>query len=315
MSTYKISRIIQSAIWLSETCEVDGIRFEPVVPLESDQLLVSETIRADSYRDASSQFDRHLLTVVDAITVVMGAALAPLGGSTLIEKTRSKYIYLHAVIRRASGHLTLIPSHHGELIGESSTATGRLIAHAPLRHAAHYLRQAAVAENVRTSTFQTLQAAEALCGRGGRTDYSALKAAIGEEAYQFFYVKDPLLGEKRRAALAHGRLIEEEGLVRVTSKLQERLLEALRKDVGGGGFPALSPVHGFATFEATGRFLEPLSELPPYRRSLTPLAATTSTRVRSSLDRRPTLPTACASLVTTATSLGRLELPEEAAHA
>jgi hypothetical protein len=109
LSTYTITRLIRAALRLGDACEVDGIRLEPIVPFISDQALVSETIRATSYREASNLFDRHLLPAVDAMTVVTGAALVPLGGSTLIEKSRSKYVYLHAVQRGLSPHLTLDP--------------------------------------------------------------------------------------------------------------------------------------------------------------------------------------------------------------
>jgi hypothetical protein len=263
MSTYKITRIIRAAIHLGEACEVDGVRFEPVVPFQSDQILVSEEIQSDSYLNASSLFDTHLLPVVDATTVVTGAAFAPGGGSTLIEKARSKYVYLHAVRRRSSAHLTVVPTHHTDLIARSSLAARHLATHSQSRHAAYYLRQSALAENLLTSTFHALQAAEALSGGVGRTNQTTLKAVMGDAAYTFFYIQDPLLGEKRRNALAHGRLIEEAGLGEVTKKLQERLLERVRQNVGGSpGFPALAPVRGFVTFEPIGLFLEPLGELP-----------------------------------------------------
>jgi hypothetical protein len=108
MSTYEVTRHIRSVVNLGEACEIHGIRFQPVVPFQSEHgVLVSEGIQGDSFRQASDQFDRHLLPVVDALTMVTGAALSPLGGSTLIRKTRSKYIYVHAVGRRRAAHLTL----------------------------------------------------------------------------------------------------------------------------------------------------------------------------------------------------------------
>jgi hypothetical protein len=92
MSTYEVTRHIRSVVNLGEACEIHGIRFQPVVPFQSEHgVLVSEGIQGDSFRQASDQFDRHLLPMVDALTMVTGAALSPLGGSTLIRKTRSKY--------------------------------------------------------------------------------------------------------------------------------------------------------------------------------------------------------------------------------
>lgn len=108
MSTYEVTRHIRSVVNLGEACDIHGIRFQPVVPFQSEHgVLVSEGIQGDSFRQASDQFDRHLLPMVDALTMVTGAALSPLRGSTLIRKTRSKYIYVHAVRRRRAAHLTL----------------------------------------------------------------------------------------------------------------------------------------------------------------------------------------------------------------
>jgi hypothetical protein len=226
LSTYTITRLIRVALRLRDACEVDGIRLEPIVPFISDQALVSETIRATSYREASNLFDRHLLPAVDAMTVVTGAALVPLGGSTLIEKSRSKYVYLHAVQRGPSPHLTLDPRVHEDVISRSTVAARHLAAHAAERHAAYFLRQAALAENLLTSAFHTLQAAEALSERAGRrTDYVRLRGVMGDVLYRFFYETDPTLGDNRRNALAHGRLIPEEELTKVTIELQERLLD------------------------------------------------------------------------------------------
>jgi hypothetical protein len=263
MSAYKITRLIRSAIWLGEACEVDGLRFERVEPFMSDRLLVSETVRADSYRDASTLFDGHLLPVVDAMTVVTGAAINPGGGSTLIEKVRSKYVYLHAVGRRPSAHLTVVPTYHTDLIERSAKAAAHFMAHASSRHAAYYLRQAALAKNLLTSTFHTLQAAEALGGRSGRmTNRDGLRRVMGNAQYRFFYEPDAVLGENRRNALAHGRLIEEEGLTRMTGELQERLLGSVRDDLGGKAEPSFTPIRGFITFEPIGLFLERVSKLP-----------------------------------------------------
>lgn len=263
MSRYTVTRLIQSALHLGTECEIDGIRFEPVEPFRSDDVLVSDDVRAGSYRDASKLFDAHLLPVVDAVTVVTGAALLPLGGSTLIEKARSKYVYLHAVQRRRSAAMTLIPGHDRGLIERSAQAAVRLAAHPGTRHAAYYLRQAALAQNVLTSPFHTLQAAEALAGRrGSRTDHVRLKAVMGEDDFRFFYTKDPVIGENRRNALAHGRLIDETGLVRRIAELQDRLLGEVRSNVRGKGPLAFSPVRGFRTFEPFVLFLEPLSALP-----------------------------------------------------
>jgi hypothetical protein len=80
-----------------------------------------------------------------------------------------------------SAHLTLDPRFHEDFISRSTAAARHLAAHAPERHAAYFLRQAALAENVLTSAFHTLQAAEALSGRARRrTDYVRLKRSMGE---------------------------------------------------------------------------------------------------------------------------------------
>jgi hypothetical protein len=106
--------------------------------------------------------------------------------------------------------------------------------------------------------------------RGSRTDRDRLRAVIGEDNFRFFYTKDPVIGESRRNALAHGRLIDETGLVRRIAELQDRLLGEVRNNVGGTGPLAFSPVRGFRTFEPFAMFLEPLSALP----SLPSLTAT-----------------------------------------
>jgi len=262
MPSYEVTRVIRSAVRLAEGCEIDGIRFHPVVPFVSEQMLVSETIEADSYRDASKLFDQHLLPVVDAVTVMTGTALAPLGGSTLIQKRRSKYVYLHAVRRRPAAHLTVVPAFHGKLLDRSARAAARLVKDPQRRYAAYYLRQAALAENVVTATFHALQAAEASVTVGRTTDRRRLRNLIGDELHHYFYTRDSVLGDNRRNALAHGRLIDEEGLRERTTKLQERLLEDLRDYLGGTEALTFSPVRGFVTFEPLGLFLEPIDQLP-----------------------------------------------------
>jgi hypothetical protein len=262
MSTYKITRLIRSAVRLTEPCEINGILFDPGIPFRSEYVRVSETLSAASYRDASKLFDRHLLPVVDAVTVVTGAALAPLGGSTLIQKRRSKYVYLHAVGRGPAGYVTLAPSHHTDMIKRLAKAATHLVAHPQPRYAAYYLRQAALAEHVVTGTFHTLQAAEALSVKGRKTSRTRLRDLMGDELFGYFYERDPLLGETRRNALAHGRLIDEQGLQPVTTKLQERLLREVRGYYEDSVTPALSPIHGFVLFEPVGLFLEPIGALP-----------------------------------------------------
>jgi hypothetical protein len=262
MSRYEVSRVIRSGIRLGEEIEIGGIRFRPVTPFRSDDVVVSETIEADAFRDASKLFDQHLLPLVDAVTVMTGAPLAPLGASTLIRKMRSKYVYLHAVERRPGGHMTVHPSFHKELLDRSANAAAQL-SHAPnLRSAAYYLRRAALAESVLTATFQALQAAEALSTVGRTTNRSHLRTLMGDELYGYFYTRDPVLRDNRRNALAHGRLVDEEGLSKRTTELQERLLGDLRNSLGGTDTRAFRPVHGFVVFEPHILFLEPIDPLP-----------------------------------------------------
>jgi hypothetical protein len=262
MSRYEVSRLIRSAISLGEETEIDGIRFHPVAPFRSGQVVVSETIEADAYRDASKLFDQHLLPVVDAVTVMTGAVLVPLGASTLIKKRRSKYVYLHAVERRPAGHMSVWPPYHQDLLDRSARAAARL-AHSPYRrYAAYYLRQAALAESLLTATFHTLQAAEASATVRRSTNHRRLRDLMGNELYGYFYKRDPVLGDNRRNALAHGRLIDEEGLGRRTTELQQQILDDLRDSLGGTNAKAFGAVRGFVVFDTHVLFLEPTNPLP-----------------------------------------------------
>src|SRR5438034_10314978 len=140
LPTYTVTRLIRSAISFYEPCTIDGIDFDPIVPFKSEQILASASVREDHYRDASKLFDEHLLSVVDALSVVTGAALAPVGASTLIEKSRSKYVYLHAVKRRPASHLTLVPQYRPDLFKQTTGAVARFSTDKQAANAAHYLR-------------------------------------------------------------------------------------------------------------------------------------------------------------------------------
>jgi hypothetical protein len=61
------------------------------------------------------------LVVVEALSIVSGAAVSALGASTLIEKPRrGKYVYINAVVRRPAGHLSVYPEYHAELLTRAS---------------------------------------------------------------------------------------------------------------------------------------------------------------------------------------------------
>jgi hypothetical protein len=79
MSRYEVTRLIRSAIRLGEDVKINGIRFHPVVPFQGDQVVVSKTIEGQGFREASKLFDEHLLPVVDAMTVMSGSPLDPVG--------------------------------------------------------------------------------------------------------------------------------------------------------------------------------------------------------------------------------------------
>lgn len=128
-------------------------------------MLVSESIEADRCWDASKRFDEHLLTVADAISVVLGAAVVPRGASTLIEKRRSKYIFINAVNRREAASMTIVPGHHDHILRDAADAAVVLASDQDQRSAAHYLRQAGTTDVLTTGVFHLLQAAEALCPR------------------------------------------------------------------------------------------------------------------------------------------------------
>jgi hypothetical protein len=257
LPTYTITRLIRSAIRFSESSTIDGIDFDPIVPFKSEQILVSASVREDHYRDASKLFDEHLLSVVDALSVVTGAALAPLGGSTLIEKSRSKYVYLHAVKRRQASHMTLIPQHRPSLLEQTTEAVARFSTNEKAANAAHYLRQAALTEHLLTGTFHTLQAAESIVGRQSR--HSRLRTLLGDELYDYFYGYVPHLQGNRRNVLAHGGRIQEESVRDRTVALQELLLRQLRESLGGIGDIRFSPVRGFVSFDTYPLFLEPVT--------------------------------------------------------
>jgi hypothetical protein len=168
MSRYTVTRLIKSALNLGGSCEIDGITFDPIEPFRADEgLLVSGQVQNTGFRDAIASFDRHLLVVADAVTVVTGALVHPAAGSTLVQKTRSRYALLIAVKRRPSASLTLVPGHFNqELLDGSSDTAALLASDSRMRDAAHFLRQAASTENLTTSTFHTLQAAEAMTRKG-----------------------------------------------------------------------------------------------------------------------------------------------------
>ena len=262
MSKYEVTRLIRSAIRLGEDVEINGIRFHPIVPFQGDQVVVSKAIEAQGFRKASKLFDEHLLPVVDAVTVMSGSPLDPVGASTLITKSRSKYVYLRAMKRRPSGQMTVSPQYHQDLLERFTRAAGLLTHDPQLRGAAYYLRRAALSESLLAATFHTLQAADALATVGRKIDQKRLRKVMGSELYVYFRTEDPVSRDTRRHALAHGRLIDEEGLPRRTDELQERVVHKLRQALGGINEKAFTPVRGFVGFDTFTLFLEPIGRLP-----------------------------------------------------
>jgi hypothetical protein len=262
MSKYTVTRLIRSGLNLGGSCEIDGIAFEPIEPFRAEEgLLVSGKVQTVGFRDAIASFDRHLLVVADAVTVVTGALVHPAAGSTLVQKTRSKYALLVAVKPRPSASMTLIPEYYNqELVDTASDTAALLASDSRMRNAAHFLRQAASTENLTTATFHTLQAAEAMTRKGHKKSQKELRALLGDDLYEYFFTREPLLGRSRRTAFAHGYRMEEEGLQRRSKEMQERLLAEFRKRVGAVANPTFSPVRGFVTFETFTRFFEPISK-------------------------------------------------------
>lgn len=224
MSTYTVTRLIRGAVRLGGPCVVDGIHFSPIEPFKSDHVLVSESIEANTFHKASKLFDQHLLTVADAMSVVIGAAITPGGASTLIEKTRSRYAFLLAVRRRESPALTIPPDIYGHLLDRSANAAAQLTRDNKARNASHYLRQARPIRDGDHHAVSCASGAEALATTGNKTSHGELASLMGSDLYAHFYAKDLIFGESRRNALAHGRMIEETGLQDKTIRLQERLL-------------------------------------------------------------------------------------------
>jgi hypothetical protein len=216
MSTYTVTRLIRSGLNLGESCEIAGIAFDPIEPFRAEEgLLVSGQVQTVGFRDAIASFDRHLLVVADAVTVVTGALVHPGAGSTLVQKTRSKYALLIAVKPRRSASMTLIPDYYNqELVDTASDTAALLASDSRMRDAAHFLRQAASTENLTTATFHTLQAAEAMTRKGHKKSQKELRALLGSDLYEYFFTREVLLGRSRRTAFAHGYRIEEAGLRR-----------------------------------------------------------------------------------------------------
>jgi hypothetical protein len=264
MPTYTVTRLLQSAIHFSSPGEIDEIVFRHPDPSPSDEVLVSQSLVAANYQEAVYLFDEHLLQVVDAISMVGGAALRLLGGSTLVEKKRGKYLFLWAVKRRPSANLTVWPGFNTHLLDDAAMVAGKFRRDSPCRSASHYLRQAALAENLMTSTFHLLQAVEVLSTPPGRTrtNHALARNLMGDDLYEFFYEVDPVLGEVRRNALAHGRLIADVGLAPRHQELATLLLSMLREHFGVSTHSAFSPLRGFFTYEPIGLFLEPVGPVP-----------------------------------------------------
>lgn len=264
VSQCDITRNLRAAVRLWDTIAVGGVVFLPRAPYEVD---ATATVEGDGYGPAVEVFDQLLLVALDSLTLVTGAAVSALGASTLAAKRRSKYVYLHAVHRRPSAHLTIVPQYHDELVRQSDRVASVLTSDPRFRNSAAFLRQAAISESLATTAFSLLQAAEAQAAvaRSNKTNRRELKRLMGDEAYDFFYTRDPLLGDTRRNALAHGRLIDQVGMQPVGLDLQRRLLSSLRQHFSVTAQPAFSPVRGFVTYERIPRFLEPVAPLPPLK--------------------------------------------------
>ena len=113
-----------------------------------------------------------------------------------------------------------------------------------LRGAAYYLRRAALAESLLAATFHTLQAADALASVGRRVDQRRLRGLMGDELYVYFRTEDPVSRDTRRHALAHGRLIDEEGLPARTDELQERVVTSCARNLVVPAYSHTAPFAG-----------------------------------------------------------------------
>jgi hypothetical protein len=136
MSVYRVTRNLKGPIRLVGAITIAGVDF---VPRDGRDINAIGDVTADRYRAAAISFDQTLLLAMDALAVVTGAAITALGSSTLVEKRRSKYVYLHAIHRRKAADLTLAASHHAQNIHIASDVATRLPGDSRYRNSAAFL--------------------------------------------------------------------------------------------------------------------------------------------------------------------------------
>jgi hypothetical protein len=183
-----------------------------------------------------------LLPVVDAVTVMSGSPLDPVGASTLITKSRSKYVYLRAMKRRSSGRRSC----------RRITTTYSTVRPEPRPSGAESPAERCGLPPSTSGSGREPSRGDIPYPAGGRRvgfrrtpgGSTSAERTDGRRAVRVLRTEDPVSRDTRRHALAHGRLIDEEGLPARTDELQERVVNELRQDLVVPAYSHTAPFAG-----------------------------------------------------------------------
>lgn len=226
-----MSRLLESVIWFPELVEVGGVQFQTVEGRydSRDVLAVGDT-SGNNFREAWREFERRLLTALDAVCFEQLASVSAYTASTLVDRLDSQHVYLRRLQRFTLPSAGFLDAPQ---VDESRRVLEMLRSDPDLGDAMRFFRESMLSLSALNVAFHLLRAAESMAGsrttsstcsnpQCGRielrcptcnnpskyptTDKQALQMALGDACYEAFYVKKGGL----RNRIMHGRKLDPE---------------------------------------------------------------------------------------------------------
>lgn len=279
MPQYYVAHKIRTVAELLEPQSINGFTlctFDPDGEFPQEAWEASEVLEGNDFLEALNRSRERLLSLVDALAVVMQCAFSVSGMSfQVLRQTENEegILYFRHLRDRKTVGITLWQS-------DQADDVKRLLEFA--RPAAwRFFREAINAVTISSQLAMLVTTAEALAGQGkvnaqcsncgheytyGGTDRTRLKTILGESAYASLYTRK---GGSLRNRLLHGSPVDEVAAGELCQEVYGRIRNFISKDLGlQHREPIRNAPRRFDSFEWFGTFLRTGSANPVPLRDL-----------------------------------------------
>lgn len=279
MATYRISQIVDSVVFVPYPITSGILTLRTLGGYDSRELLVVGEVDAPDYREAAATFDDHVFRALDAVSLQQKVATSAYAASSLVDRTDSPYVLLHAVTRHETTGTVLFDQAATDEVGRLDHALAAEDSHSA---AVAFFRQSLLSVSPFDIGLHVLRAAEAIAGTAKRprrcegckeelacamcgapstydaTDRETLEKLMDADLYGYFYVKPAA-----RHKIMHGRSVEAAELLPNVQALRTKVHTTLVRHYGIQHRPAFEDFKGIFRFDKMLLLLEPSGDTPP----------------------------------------------------